>query len=353
MSDLNKENIKNKLNKLITHPYVKFVFKKGFFYLIVIFVSLSLTWGLPRFMPGNPIQQMIQPPPQGLSPERMADWEEAREFLLNEYGLNKPIGEQFVDFWQNIFHGDLGTSMTQRVPVTQYIRSYMGYTLALVIPVLFLSFFIGNFIGAKVAFMKGKMSKFIYNLLIVLQSAPFYWIGLLFYVIFIANLQLFPPYGAVSPEYVPNNNFWLDIMEYARHWIAPFLSLMLIQIGAWATGMRAMTLYEKDSEYLLYANQLGFKDRLVRNYAKRNAMLPQVTSLNMSLNGLIGQTILIEQIFGWPGLGTLNAAAMGARDYPLIVGGFVVTLLIVVVGNFLMDILYGFIDPRIRTGASS
>lgn len=349
-----KSNLKNKIYKIISHPYGKFVGKKALFYLVVIFASLTLTWALPRFMPGNPIQQMTQLPPEGLSPERLADWQETREFLLAEYGLDKPIGQQFVDFWKQLFSGDLGTSIIQRIPVTEIIGNYLWYTLALVIPVLFLSFFIGNYIGAKVAYMKDKWSKPLYNLLILLQSAPFYWIGLIFYVVFIVKLKIFPSYGAVSPEYIPNTgNFWLDLEQYIHHWAAPFLTLMLIQIGSWATGMRAMTLYEKDSEYLLYANQLGFKDRLIRRYAKRNAMLPQVTSLNMSLNGLIGQTILIEQIFGWPGLGTLSAAAMGARDYPLIVGTFIITLLIVVVGNFFMDIIYGFIDPRIRTGSAS
>jgi peptide/nickel transport system permease protein len=347
--------ILNKLKKGFTHPYTKFVGKKGAFYLVVIIVSLTFTWAVPRYMPGNPINALLQPPPTGLSQDARDNWMEIQNFIIEEFGLNKSIGEQYLDFWRGILRLDFGTSYRHQEPVLGFMIPYMLFTMSLVIPVLFISFQIGNWIGAKVAFMEGKKSKFIYYLLIFVQSAPFYWLGLIFYVIFISELKLFPTYGAWDPEYIPGlpGNILSDVGQFLYHYASPFLALLISQTGGWATGMRAMTLYEKDSEYLLYAQQLGFKQNLIRRYAKRNAILPQVTGLNMNLNALIGQTIILEALFGWPGLGSMNISALGARDYPLIVGGFLITLLIVVVGNFLLDILYGFIDPRIRTGARS
>jgi peptide/nickel transport system permease protein len=114
--------------------------------------------------------------------------------------------------------------------------------------------------------------------------------------------------------------------------------------------MRAMTIYERQSDYIFYSKQLGFTESKVRNYAQSNAILPQVTGLPIILSSLIGQTLLVEYIFGWPGLGTLAYQAVTAIDYPMIQAIFLITVGLVLIGNFLIDIIYGFIDPRIRTG---
>ncbi len=337
--------------KIVLHPYTKFVNKKLLFYLVVIIVAMSFTFAIPRYMPGSPITALLRPPPSGWPAEAIEDYLELQEFMIQQFGLDKPFLEQYIVFWGDLLRGDLGDSFIHQQPVLEYMLPYIGFTLALVIPVLIVSFVLGNWIGSKTAYMEKRKGKFLYNFFIVTQSTPFYWLGLIFYVIFVAELKIFPSYGAVAPEFIPGTNIFLDILQYLWHYAAPFLVLLLTQIGAWATGMRAMTLYEKDSEYLLYAQQLGFKQKLVRKYAKRNAILPQVTGLNMVLNGLIGQTLVIEAIFGWPGLGWMGINALNQRDYPVIVGGFIITLLIVVIGNFILDIAYGFIDPRIRTGA--
>jgi peptide/nickel transport system permease protein len=349
-----KTDRRNLEKKDFIHPYIKFILKKAIFYVIVIIISLTFAWAIPRFMPGSPVDTLLRPPPQGLSPEELENYLKLQQFIIEEFGLNKTVWQQYVDFWKGVLRLDFGVSYVhQPTTVLEFMLPYLVFTLSLVVPVLICSFFLGNWIGAKTAYMEGKGSKIVYNILIFLQSAPFYWLGLIIYVILIVRMNIFPSYGAVSPEYIPGlpGNFFRDLLEYAYHWTAPFITLMIIQTGSWATGMRSMTLYEKDSEYLLYTEQLGFKQALIRRYAKRNAILPQITGLNMTLNNLIGQTIIIEAIFGWPGLGVMNIAALNSRDYPLIIGGFIITLLIVVVGNFILDITYGFIDPRIRTGA--
>ena len=126
--------------------------------------------------------------------------------------------------------------------------------------------------------------------------------------------------------------------------------MLLFSTGGWATGMRAMMLYELDSPYLLYSKQLGFRKSLIEAYARRNAILPQVTGLNLRLNELIGATLIVEYVFNYPGLGRVIVESATSQNYPLIVGSFIIIILVTVLGNFLLDILYGLIDPRIRTG---
>lgn len=339
------------IKKVVLHPYTKFIVKKLLFYLVVIIVSMTFAFAIPRYMPGSPVEALLQPPPSGWPQEAIDDYLELQEFMIEQFGLDKPFWTQYLEFWGNLLRGDLGESFIHQMPVVEYMTPYIRFTLVLVIPVLIVSFVLGNWIGARTAYMKKRKGKFLYNFFIVTQSVPFYWLGLITYIILVAELKIFPSYGAVDPEYIPGSNIFLDILQYLWHYTAPFLVLLITQIGGWATGMRAMTLYEKDSEYLLYSQQLGFKQKLVRKYAKRNAILPQVTGLNSRLSGLIGQTIVIEAIFGWPGLGFMGLNALAQRDYPVIVGGFIITLIIVVIGNFILDITYGFIDPRIRTGA--
>jgi peptide/nickel transport system permease protein len=321
------------------------------FYLFVAFISLSFAWALPRYMPNSPIVGYMNAPPMGLTGNSRYQYLQTRDAILNEFGLRQPPIQQFVEFWGKILTGNYGRSLLSNTPVSELIKPYLWRTLSLVIPVLFLSFIIGNWIGGKSAYLKGKKSKLLYYIIIILQSAPFYWFALIFYIIFVAELQIFPAHvpSAIPPEHIPGVDPIKDMLIFLHQYLAPFFALLITQIGYWASGMRSLTLYEKDSEYLLYTQQLGFHPKVIRRYARRNALLPQATTLNISLNNLIGQTLIVEAIFGWPGLGLMNIEALSSQDFPLIVGGFMITLIVVIFGNFILDITYAFIDPRIRT----
>jgi peptide/nickel transport system permease protein len=163
------------------------------------------------------------------------------------------------------------------------------------------------------------------------------------------NVRLFPTGGTFSPRFMPSLNL-ASFIDASRHYALPFLTLLIITTGAWATGMRSMTLYELDSGYILYARQLGFRNKKLVSYAKRNAILPQFTGLNINLNNLIGMTMIIEIVFRWDGLGSLTLDAVLARDYFMMLGTFLVTMVVVILGNFLVDLAYAFLDPRIRAG---
>ena len=127
-------------------------------------------------------------------------------------------------------------------------------------------------------------------------------------------------------------------------------ALLIVYFGGWAAGMRSMMIHEMDSGYIRYSRQLGFKEETLMSYARRNAMLPQLTGLNLYFAALVGETIALEVIFGWPGIGKLMYEGAMNVDYPLILGSLLVIIIVVLLGNFLIDIIYGFIDPRIRTG---
>ena len=330
------------------HPFAKFLIRKAVFYLIVGFIALTFIFLIPRILPGNPIDRMRSP---GLTDE---GWKRLRPVLEAYFGLNKTLPEQYVDFWKNLFQGNLGYAVMRDYnfqPVADVVMRKLPYTLALVIPVLFIGFFVGNWIGARAANVKGRAGKVVYFITVLASQMPFYWFAIILLFLLAVNFRIFPMHGTFSIplRFVPGLNLesFLDVLSH--YWL-PFLTLVIVTTGGWATGMRSMTLYELDSGYILYARQLGFRNKKLISYARRNAILPQFTGLNVNLNNLIGMTMIIEVVFAWDGIGFLTYNAVLARDYFMMLGTFLITMVVVIVGNFLVDISYAFLDPRIRTG---
>ena len=336
--------------KLTSNSYLRFVFKKFIFYLIILFFALSLVWFIPRLSPINPLDALVQSVGSG-------SWVTARKAELTKfYGLDKPIWDQYLNFWWNLLHFDLGVEYSQvGTPVIEVIYPSFILTMILVIPVLILGFIIGNYIGSKAAINKGKGTKLTYYLGVFFQSAPYYWTALgLMIIFFYIQFELNTP---IIPRDWPHiTDFQYDInhpIEFLKMYSIPFFIMLLFSTGGWSTGMRAMMVYELDSPYLLYAKQLGFKKSLIESYARRNAILPQVTGLNLRFNELVGATLIVEYVFTYPGLGTLIVRSAQNYNYPLIIGSFIIIILATVIGNFILDICYGLLDPRIRTGKRS
>ena len=166
------KNIKNKLRKLVNNSYLRFVVRKFIFYLIILFVALSIVWLIPRLVPGDPLNVLF-----GQSGSGSGDWISIRKAELREfYGLDKPLLDQYISFWTNLLRFDLGYSFEQvKISVVDSVLPAFYLTMMLVIPVLIIGFFLGNYIGSKAAVSKGSRSKVIYYLGITLQSAPYYW----------------------------------------------------------------------------------------------------------------------------------------------------------------------------------
>jgi peptide/nickel transport system permease protein len=271
-----------------------------------------------------------------------------RAIYTEKFGINQPMIVQYFDFWKRFFTLDFGVSFWRYpIPISQLIANALPWTLALIIPVIPVGFFVGNYIGSRAAYHRGKIDKALYYVLMFLSQAPYYWFALIFMLIFGVELHWFPLFGAYSNNWlypVPTFEWFLDALW---HYVLPFVSLVGLGIGSTGVGMRAMTLYEMESDYIQYSKQLGFKKSKLRKYSVRNAILPNFTWLPVVLSGLVGQTLLVELIFGYPGLGSLAYKAVFNLDYPLIEATFISAVGIVLVGNFICDILYGILDPRI------
>ncbi|MFX0136710.1 MAG: ABC transporter permease [Candidatus Hodarchaeota archaeon] len=335
-----------KVKKILTNTYLRFVLKKLVFYAFLVFIAVSLAFFIPRFVPGDPLNSIISPP-IGATPEQIEQWFKVRANLIRYLGLDKPLWEQFLSFWGEFLKFNLGESFSWHfTPVFEIVLTYLPYTLALVIPALLISFFLGNWIGARIGFQKKKRSTFVYYLFIFFQSAPYFWVSLIFFDIFILKLRIVP--FIPTPDIIFDPSVILVLLQ--QYWL-PLFTLVLTFTGGWATGMRSMVIYELDSDYLLFCRKLGFNEKRLRRYATRNAILPQYTGLNLRFNELVGATLIVEWLFLWPGLGSLTYNAFMSYDYPLIIGTFIITILVIAVGNFLIDITYSFIDPRIKTGS--
>jgi peptide/nickel transport system permease protein len=181
-----------------------------------------------------------------------------------------------------------------------------------------------------------------------LSIMPYYWFGMILIYVFGVALHWFPLSGAYSRIWLKpqwdNLNFILDVLH---HYALPFLSLIAQGIGGWALGMRASVASQVRSAYTLYMRNLGFSFKKLRERVERNAILPNFTWLPMSFSGLVGQTLLVETVFGYPGIGSLMYDAAFSLDYPMLEATFLITMLIVLVGNLICDIIYGLLDPRI------
>lgn len=313
-------------------------------YLVTFFVAVTIDWMIPRFMPGDPVQGMVSR--MSLEPEAA---NRMMGFFLSAFGLNKPIWEQYLNFWVALAHGDLGVSVWQfPTPVLNIILSAVPYTLALLIPAIILSWIAGNQFGAWVA-RRQRLDNTVLPIGYILTATPYMWLGIVLAWGLGSVLKILPLSGAFEYSMSPTLT-WEFFLSAYTHWLMPFLSLFLVQFGGWAIGMRNMIIYELESDYSHWLEALGAPQSLVRRYAFRNAVLPQVTGLALSLGVVVAGALVTEVVFSYPGLGYLVLQAIQNEDYFLLQGIFLFVIVGVLVANFLIDIAYVVVDPRTRVG---
>ena len=322
----------------------RYLARKAFIYLVTFFVAVSIDWAIPRFMPGDPIERLLsrmqaQPGSAGV----------LSDYYTKAFGFDVPLWEQYLNFWAALLHGDLGLSIANfPTPVSELIMGALPYTLALLVPAILLSFWAGNKVGALAARRK-TLDNTVLPASYVLTATPQMWLGIVLAWVFASTLAWFPVSGAYGLGLQPT---WS--VEFARsflhHWILPFSALFLVAFGGWAIGMRNMIIYELEADYSNYLGALGAPTKLVRKYAYRNALLPQITGLALALGAVVAGAIVVEIVFSYPGLGTLTLSAIQNRDYFLIQGIFLFLITGVLIANFVIDIAYVFIDPRTRVG---
>ncbi|WP_457751001.1 ABC transporter permease [Thermococcus sp.] len=323
--------------------FKKYLVRKTGVYFITFLFAVTLNWLLPRLMPGNPIEAMLSSS-LGLAP---GEREVLMKYYSQLYGLNKPLWEQFVNFWVNLFHGNLGYSILYKAPVTDLIKHALPYDIAILLPAIALSWLVGNWLGA-IAGKNKRYDKYTMPLFYFLASMPYFWFAMLL-VYFVGVKAGWLPYqGAYAPDLIPSFS-WEFIASFLKHWILPFLSLFIVMIGSWAIGMRNMIIYELEADYVRYLEALGGSEKLLTKHAYRNAILPQVTGLALQLGLMVAGAIATEIVFNYPGIGVLIMNAALSQDYFLLQGAFLMVVISVLAANFIIDIIYAFIDPRVRT----
>jgi peptide/nickel transport system permease protein len=318
--------------------------RKVLIYILTFFLAVTIDWLIPRFMPGNPIRTMLS-----RAQLHAGAYEAIYNYYADLFGLDLPIWQQYVNFWKALFHGDLGTSVLLfPEPVTKVIMNALPYDVFLLLPSILLSWFAGNWFGAFAARSKW-LDNTISPLGYILTATPYMWLGILLAWTFGIVLGILPISGAYSYALRPHIS-WVFLGSLLQHWFLPFASLFLVGFGGWAIGMRNMIIYELEADYSHYLEALGAPRRLVRQYAFRNAMLPQLTGLALQLGVIVAGALATEIVFSYPGIGYLILGAIQNKDYFLIQGCFLFIIIGVLLANFAIDIVYVLVDPRTRTG---
>ena len=326
--------------------YRRYFLNKALWFVVTLVCAFILNFILPRLMPGDPVAAIVTRMAVGMSNATgvQAIYQQYTEL----FGTNRPMLQQFFIYVNNVFHGDFGFSFSQYPrEVADVIKSAIWWTICLQFPAIIVGWLIGNTLGALAAYLKKGFDKVLMPVSILVSNFPAFGMAVILMVVFGVTLKWFPASGGYGFDRIPDFS-WQFIWSVIVHYQLPFWSIVLVAIGGQAIGMRSMAIYELNADYVKYSRFMGIKDRKIIGYVFRNAMLPQVTGLALSIGTMVAGALVAEIIFSYPGLGyTMLTAVMGG-DYPLISATTLIITLMVLIAMFLLDIIYGFIDPRIK-----
>jgi peptide/nickel transport system permease protein len=328
---------------------MRYLLRRVGFYLIALWASVTINFIIPRLMPGDPAEAFLaRMQGQNMSREQI-------QALRVEFGVgsNQSVVSQYFSYLNNVLHGNLGISSANfPEPVTRVIWEHLFWTLGLVGMAVVLSFALGTLIGIVVAWRRGsRLDTILPPVLVFISSIPYFWMALGLLYLLGSVLNWFPVQGGYDVfSAVPgwNMDFILSVIQ---HSILPAITMVLGALGVWVLPMRNTMVTTLSEDYVLMAKAKGLPERRVMfNYAARNAILPSVTSFSISLGLIVGGSLLTEIVFNYPGLGYTLYSAVINNDYGLIEGCFLVIALAVLLANFMADLLYTFLDPRVRQG---
>lgn len=316
--------------------------------LLTAWAAITVNFLLPRLMPGSPADAAIAKLAHNgpVSPATRA----AIEAQLG--APNGSIVDQYAQYLGNVVHLDFGISFSYfPETVSSVVLGALPYTVVLVGVVTVLSFVLGTLLGALAAWKRGTVLDSAPTVAATFLSAfPYFWIALLL-LYFLGYLAVwFPTSGAfddtATPEFTP-----LFLLGVLSHSILPGLTILITSLGGWVLGMRSTMVNTLGDDYVLFAEANGLRPRTIAlRYAARNAILPNLTSFGLALGGVVGGSLLVERVFNYPGLGFLLFNAVINQDFPLMQALFLMVTLSVLIANFIVDLLYGVLDPRTRRG---
>ncbi|HEX5078266.1 MAG TPA: ABC transporter permease [Geminicoccaceae bacterium] len=329
--------------------YAAYVGKRLAQFLLVVFIGINIAFFVTHMTPIDPIEQSISAATSfgSTSPEAI---EMLRQSLRELYGLEGTLWDQYLDFWRRVLVADFGPSLSAfPAPVATLIWNALPWTAGLLLVATLIAWLFGNLLGGLAGYYRdSRLLRLAGVIAMAFHPIPYYIVAFVLLILFGYVWPVLPISGGYqmnmargfSPEFV------LSVLEHA---ILPGLSLVLVGVGGWFMGMRALVSNIVTEDYVTYAEYGGVDHRrILTSYVMRNALAPQVTGLAMSLGAIFNGAIITEQVFGYPGVGTLLIDAVHAGDYSLVLGVTTVSILAVSIAVLLIDLLYPLIDPRVR-----
>lgn len=323
---------------------MKYLMRQVSLYLLAAWASLTLNFILPRTMPGDPVTALIARMHGRINPQQI-------EAIKAAYGFsNGPILEQYFQYLSHALRGDFGISISAYpAPVSTIIATSLFWTILLGVVTLLISFILGTILGVIIAWRRsGFLDSVLPGLTGFIGSFPYFWLAMvtLFFLGF--KLGWFPMSHAYS-DYLSPGLSWGYIASIAYHLVLPAGTIILVSVGGWMIGMRSTMISVLNEDYIIMAEAKGLPERVVMyQYAMRNAILPNITQFGMSIGFIVAGQLLTEMVFSYPGLGFYLVRSVTTKDYPLMQALFLMITLAVLCANFLVDILYVRLDPRVR-----
>ncbi|KMY66292.1 peptide ABC transporter permease [Desulfocarbo indianensis] len=320
----------------------RFIIKRMAQVVVVLFLILTVLFVLFRLAPGDPVERMVDP---------NLTLEEA-EHLVEQLGLKEPILTQYGIYLKNFAMGHFGHSFHYGQPVAEVIWEKLPNTILLFTTAVILAALVGVSWGKIAAWSKGKWKDLAFTVAALVTHTLFLpWLALLLVWFFGYRLEWFPITGMMSEEVWldPDTAWWQKAWDVGYHMMLPLLTLFLIHFGSYLLVMRSSMLDTLKEDYIVTARAKGLSEKAIRNrHAAPNAMLPVVTSVGLSLAFSINGGALTETVFSWPGIGRELVFAVSHNDYPLAQACFLLIATVVLFSNVVVDVLYAYLDPRIR-----
>jgi peptide/nickel transport system permease protein len=314
-------------------------------YLLTAWVAITVNFLLPRLMPGNPVQTMIGKLTGRVTPQVVKAIE-----LQFGVGLNQSLWAQYVHYWDQLFHGNLGISITLSTPVTTVLRNTVPWTVGLIGISTIVSFILGTLVGTMLGWRRGSRFDAVLPAATFFQAVPYFFLGTVVLLVFGSDLHWFPVLGAYDQGISPGWD-WTFVFNVIRHGELPALTVVLSSIAGWIVGMRNMMVTTIGEDFVLVAVAKGLPNRKVILYAARNAVLPSIANFSLAIGLVVSGALLVELVFNYPGVGDLLLQAVLNQDYPLLQGVFLVITFTVLAANLLADVVYLTLDPRTRREA--
>jgi peptide/nickel transport system permease protein len=329
--------------------YGNYVAKRFAQFVLVVFIGISLTFFITHLTPIDPVEQMIaaittfsQSEPQAVDMMRVS--------LRELYGTGGPILEQYFTYWRRLLMLDFGPSLSAfPTPVSVLIGRALPWTIGLLLTCTLIAWVLGNLLGGLAGYYRNSRTLKLFGVVAMgFHPIPYYIIAFVLLIIFGYLWPILPISGGAAQNIQRGLN--LDfVLSVLRHSILPALSIILVGIGGWFMGMRALVSNIVTEDYVVYAELGGVaRRRIMPFYVMRNALVPQITGLAMSLGAIFNGAIIVEFVFSYPGLGRLLISAVYAGDYGLVLGVAVISIVAVSAAVFLIDVLYPVFDPRVQ-----